>query len=593
MATLEPPTLVRLRIRNFKALAQFTVRLSDRNVLVGPNNSGKSTILGLFRTLDVGLRRGRLMRGERVETPVGRARGYRLSTDRLGFPLENVRTNYVPDRDPSATFTLSNGNTLTFHFSEDDCVMTAEADGVTVDTAAGFKKAFPLNVVSIPVLGPVEHHEMPVSEETVQANLTTHRASRNFRSYWYRYPEKFEEFRTLLRTSWPGMDIRAPAADGSQLTMMFYEGGANAGPRELFWSGFGFQIWCQLLTHLVRANDSDIVVIDEPETYLHPDLQRHFVSILRETNAVPVVATHSGEIISECDPGELTLIDKSRKTSRRVSSGATGVQSALASIGSRSGVALTRLARSRRALFVEGEDFKLLRRVAGRAGMKALAGTADITDLDLGGHNPNSAVSTLRGIRLAIGADVRGGLILDRDYRPDEEVDAIRSRYRSEFSMMHVFKRKEIENYFLDPAVIQRVVDAELKNQAARSKKGLATFGVSEALMEITSELKNDTESQILARARDYARGEASHLDESAVFSPALKRFEERWSSLDGRLALVSGKKVIADLNDRLQEVSVSVSAFRIIDGYESDEIPMELVDLLRDLDRFRRSTGY
>jgi len=40
---------------NFKALEQFTLSLDDVNILVGPNNSGKSTIIGAFRSLDAGI----------------------------------------------------------------------------------------------------------------------------------------------------------------------------------------------------------------------------------------------------------------------------------------------------------------------------------------------------------------------------------------------------------------------------------------------------------------------------------------------------------------------------------------------------------
>jgi predicted ATP-dependent endonuclease of OLD family len=57
--------------------------------------------------------------------------------------------------------------------------------------------------------------------------------------------------------------------------------------RELYWAGFGFQVWCQLLTHVVRAAESTIFVIDEPEIYLHADLQRQLVSIARELGLCP------------------------------------------------------------------------------------------------------------------------------------------------------------------------------------------------------------------------------------------------------------------------------------------------------------------
>ena len=134
--------ITRLDIQDFKAFSQFTLRMADRNILVGPNNSGKSTILGLFRTLETGIRRGRARKTERVDTPSGRSFGYTLNPDRLGFPLENVRTNYVPTVDPTVVCTLSNRNKLTFHFTDNECVITATSNGVVIDSISRFRMAF-------------------------------------------------------------------------------------------------------------------------------------------------------------------------------------------------------------------------------------------------------------------------------------------------------------------------------------------------------------------------------------------------------------------------------------------------------------------
>jgi predicted ATP-dependent endonuclease of OLD family len=78
------------------------------------------------------------------------------------------------------------------------------------------------------------------------------------------------------------MQIEAPErADrmSSRLSMFALE---NRITRELFWSRFGFQIWCQLLTHISRAQGSSLLVVDEPEIYLHPDVRRQLLGILRD-----------------------------------------------------------------------------------------------------------------------------------------------------------------------------------------------------------------------------------------------------------------------------------------------------------------------
>ena len=48
-------------------------------------------------------------------------------------------------------------------------------------------------------------------------------------------------------------------------------------PKELFWVGDGMQIFVQILTHLWRLRSADVVILDEPDLYLHADLQRRLV----------------------------------------------------------------------------------------------------------------------------------------------------------------------------------------------------------------------------------------------------------------------------------------------------------------------------
>ena len=115
--------------------------------------------------------------------------------------------------------------------------------------------------------------------------------------------------------------------------------------RELYWVGFGFQIWCQLLTHLSRATENSLVVVDEPEVYLHPDIQRQLLGILRDIGADALLATHSSEIIAEADPAEIVMIDKRKRKGERLKNVA-GVQRALEAVGSSQNITLTSLRRS-------------------------------------------------------------------------------------------------------------------------------------------------------------------------------------------------------------------------------------------------------
>lgn len=79
-------------------------------------------------------------------------------------------------------------------------------------------------------------------------------------------------------------------------------------------------MWCQLVTHMLRARESTIVVIDEPDTYLHPDLQRRLLRLLRNLGPDVLIATHSSELVAEAEPHEVLLIYRRAKQARRIAS---------------------------------------------------------------------------------------------------------------------------------------------------------------------------------------------------------------------------------------------------------------------------------
>ena len=177
------------------------------------------------------------------------------------------------------------------------------------------------------------------------------------------------------------MEIQRPEitdALNNELSMFCLE---DRMTREIFWVGFGFQIWCQMLTHLSRAKPSTLVVIDEPEVYLHPDIQRQLIGILRDLGPDVLLATQSTEIMAEAEPAEIIFVDKLRRAGERTKD-TSGIQKSLEAIGSNQNIILSALARNRRVLFVEGDnDFNLICRFARKLGLIELGAGLGITPL--------------------------------------------------------------------------------------------------------------------------------------------------------------------------------------------------------------------
>jgi predicted ATPase len=60
-----------IKFSNYKSFAQFSLTLTQFNILVGPNNAGKSTVIGALKILAEGIRRARSRKAVLIECPKG------------------------------------------------------------------------------------------------------------------------------------------------------------------------------------------------------------------------------------------------------------------------------------------------------------------------------------------------------------------------------------------------------------------------------------------------------------------------------------------------------------------------------------------
>lgn len=587
-------TVTAIHFKHYKTFKKFSLTLSNFNILVGPNNAGKSTVLGALKILSEGIKKAKSRSAIPIRDLEGNLiYGYSIDTKNSPIAIENVFYNYDDTSPAIIRFTLSNQCTIQIFFAEIGvCSMNIESENFKIRSPKDFKKHIDLNVGFVPMLSPVEQYEPLYQIETARGALTTYKASRNFRNIWFHYYQDFEEFRNLVISTWPGMDVKRPEINYLQdnliLNMFCPE---NHLDRELFWAGYGFQVWCQMLTFIIKNKDATLFVIDEPDVYLHADLQRQLLGILKDLGPDIVIATHSTEIITEADLNDILIINKSYSSARRITN-STQIREIFTVLGSNLNPVITQIAKTKRVLFVEGKDYLVFSKIAKIFGFKELANRTDFAVVPVEGFNPIKLKAFKEGIEKTIGSNVLSAVIFDRDYRSEEEVTNELTELKKGNFYAHIHSFKELENIVLIPAAIRAAIDVKLKEYTKRTGK-IRVFkeNIDDLLLEISTGYKADVLGQLQSHQLNYEKTITTGQDQSYVMKKVIKEFDINWENLETRLKIVPGKDFISKLNKYLQEeYSISLTVSNILYSCNRSHISNEITELIKSLNNFRKT---
>lgn len=569
----------RLRLVHFKGFRDFTIHFGGDALLVGPNNAGKSTIIGALRLCGSAIRVAMRTKASEAYSDEGKwVRGHplRLATG-IGFVSENVRYEFQ-EKPSRLDLQFTNGALLhiLWPLAGEPFFWAEYPIGMQVTTAAGAKAALHLMGL-IPTLTPVDNDEKRLSDDYLRSHTESRLASRHFRNQLSMVkvstPDQFAELTEFLLEQTPELvtlELIETYRDGARWLDLYYRDAGSKTEKEIYWAGDGLQIWLQVLFHAWRNRDVETIVLDEPDVFLHPDLQRRLIRVLEESKQQTIMATHAPEMASEANQGSVVWIERTKKRAKRVGDDKT-MGDLTTVLGSGFNLAVARALRSRVALFVEGEDMKVLRLIAKTLGAENFAKERGLTVIPIGGFTHWPSVEAFSWIKSELlGSAVEVQLLLDRDYREDASCSLLESDLAASGVHAHVWHRKELENYLIETSTIARL--AEMKEDE------LAFI-----LDKLTNDLKNTVVAQFVKSEIDTKqRG----IDVATATHAALARVDAIWSSPTDRLSRVPGKDLLASLNRYLQGAGKSVvSARRLAASLRPEEIDPEMAAVILEVE--------
>jgi len=582
-----------IKFQNYKSFKLFSISLNEFNILVGPNNSGKSTILGAFKILAEGIRKAKSKKPTLINDPNGKqVLGYEIDLKQVPIATENVFYNYDDSIPAIIRFRISDGSFLQIFFpSKGLCFMNYESENIIIHSPTEFKKFIGIEIGYVPILGPVEHEERLYQKEAARLALLTYRASRNFRNIWFHFGEDFQEFKQLVRTTWPGMDIEFPEVNLLQPTQtinMFCP--EERIPREIFWAGFGFQVWCQMLTYIIKNKNCTIFLIDEPDIYLHSDLQRQLIGILKTLGPDIIIATHSTEMLCESEINDILIINKVNQSAKRIKD-ATKLIEIFNVLGSNLNPILTQIAKSKRVLFVEGKDFIVLSKFARLLNFEQVANRSDFAVVSIEGYNPTKLRAFKEGIEKTIGTKILSAVIFDRDYRGDAETKEELEDLKKEQYFAHIHSCKEIENFLLITDSINGAIQNKINEKRYRARVSeTIIINTNELLMTISETFRYKTQAQLQSHRTKYERSKKTAIDDSTILAEFLEDFDKQWNKIETRLKLIPGKEFLSSLNAFIQEkYKISLTISNIMNNITKATIPVEIKQIIKEIDKFRK----
>lgn len=572
--------LRQLRMQNFRCFDDHTVSFEPNVVAVGKNNAGKSSLIEALRLVAAVInRRGAQFASTPRWLDLPRFRkGIAPGISQLGLNLNSVFHRYG---NPPATITATfrQGAVVNVYVGREETIFaTIQANSEWIDSAAKFLDLKLPWINVLPQIGPLLTEEFRLTDERVIAHLNSRLSSRHFRNQLLRMDTPFIEFKALAEETWHGLSINpiqeSVTKEGTLLSLPVRDGDFVA---EVGWMGHGLQMWLQTIWFLSRIAADSTVVLDEPDVYMHPDLQRKLFRFTRGRFRQCIVATHSVEIMAEADPGNILIIDKKDKRSRYANN-EPGVQVLIDQIGGIHNVHLARLWSAKKFLLVEGKDIGLLKHFHSVLFPDAELPIDAIPSLPIGGWSGwPYAVGSSMTLSNAVGDRVVTYCILDSDYHSEEE---IRNRYieaQNRGVNLHIWGRKEIENFLLQPRAIRRVLAARIKTGEVPSVEELRR-----KILDICEAERRSIEDGCASALIQANR----KLDVITANRSARDKVEKIWQSEDARLAVVSGKTLLSELSKWTQkEFDLAFGPPAIARQMTQSDIPAELAGVIRAIE--------
>ncbi|MBI5566648.1 MAG: AAA family ATPase [Chloroflexi bacterium] len=605
---MAPLWLKTLRVENFKRFETLELDFKGFNLLVGPNNSGKSTALqacALFNFC--------------YQTCLDRRNGHLAFQNRTFGPDEFIT---VPAAEPldlwkdrraqrgnNAIPIRVKGELYSGPGYEFEVVLRFNRFSVqSVSDTPPLEQAF--NITLIPGytgFWPREERRTPAVRRDMRGQAQHGGIIRNLLLDLREDPQRWERFIQELAAIFPSIHLQRPEFDEQTdryIRVGYTEGVELSSDRrrktpelDLFSGGSGFHQFVQILSSIL-VEDATTVLLDEPDAHLFSKLQSDLFAVmdrLADGGIQIIAATHSTELVAAARPNQLITFANGEPRRLQVWPEVLNTVSAL---GGLENLSLLLIDAYRKVIIVEDKsDEQYLRLwlncILGADRYKRIQ--RRLVFLYSQGRPTGDGVARMihtlkQAFRADRPLDVKAFVVADRDYALAEQLAAERARYQAapfvQSQTWRIWNRIEIENYLLAPDAIARAVVAAAVDQLPMFQP--QPQDVVEMVEEIVAEAREPLRLRLINALSDYNRTEKLGWEAATITQRAEALLDSLWAT-EKRYQWCDAKEVVLPrMRERLRDqYQIQLADSSIITAMADAEIPVDLRETVEALAQF------
>ena len=554
----------KLVIKNFRCYENSTIFFNGTSIIVGKNNAGKSTLIEALKIISSVTRKYRSLHFVAPPQWVTNVETNGVSPNVENMNISDRGIFYLYGNPPAIIEAqFANGAMVRAYVGEGLSIFALifDENGALVHNNKEARVVDIPTIEVLPQISAVLDSEKLIKKATVDGNRSTRLASRNFRNQLYYYKDAFPAFKELVESTWEELQVKPVESifvNDGQLLQFFVR--VRAFEAELGWMGHGLQMWIQTMWFISQCPSNSIVVLDEPDVYMHADLQRRLVRLITPMFSQLIIATHSLEIIEEVPPDYIIPIDSRKKQIKPI-----GDESAISTLSEELGnslnIDLARIFISSRFIIWDGgeSDRIILSAFQSVLYPHELHPIVTFPKAYVNGWDDWDRTISIADIFSLNNIPVKLFCISNPGCHTLDDIKKRKKDAHSRHIELHVWIMNEIDNYAINVNVIQRYLEAVSPIVVDKQK-------VLEKIKETLSSCYKKVSGKADERLVKTKKGDVDN-------------------RLDEPLNIISGKRFFNALSIwTRKEYGVGISARKIVPYFSEREVPEEIKNVIDTL---------